>query len=103
MSGASSLLRRRSWRVLSSLLKHRQRELEYLTATSRGNNNAFRSFATGERLAPSLFPRALAQVRRVLVLSTFSPVKQPEFALLCNLKQPFLTKGKSGQVYVILL
>lgn len=87
MSAASSLLRRRSLRVLTSLLKHRQRELEHLTATSRGTNNAFRNFSTGERLAPPLSPRAPVQVCSLLHLRIYSLVKLPEFAPICNLKQ----------------
>ena len=72
MSAASSLLRRKSWRALTSLVKHRQRELEYLTATSRGNRYGFRDFTTSERPVSSLPPRGLVQVCRLLVLGIYS-------------------------------
>ncbi|KAG0581543.1 hypothetical protein KC19_4G259800 [Ceratodon purpureus] len=69
MSAASSLLRRRSWRVLTSLVKHRQRELEGLTVASRGHHYGFRDFTTSERIAPSLSPRGLVQDRKSLLSS----------------------------------
>lgn len=74
MSAASSLLRRRSWRALTSLVKHRQREIECLTTTSRGHLYGFRDFTTSERLAPSLPPRGLVQVCSILVLGIYSLV-----------------------------
>lgn len=59
MSAASRLLRRRTLVVVSALRKHRQREIDMLSATYFGCSRGLRTVATVEHLP---FSNVLSQV-----------------------------------------